>query len=193
MEPDEPVRIDVDQMLPSDLLSPGEQVIIAIKPSLWIIAFLSFRTIVAALAVMIAAMLLARPMRLEIYSGKIIIFCGLAILARVLFALLQWAGRSYVLTDQRVIRVRGVFTVDIFQCATSRLQNTFMILTLPQRVLRIGSIGFATAGTSQIEAVWHHIKTPLKIHNKLVRTINPTANKPGQNEIPVNNNGITGQ
>ena len=176
MEPGEPDNIDINEMLPHDLLSESEQVIIAIKPSLWIIAFLSFRTTVAALAVMIAAMLFARPMQLEMYSGKVIIFCGLAILARVLFALLQWASRSYVLTDQRLIRVRGVFTIDIFQCPISRIQNTFMILTLPQRFLRLGSIAFTTAGTGQIEAAWHQIKTPLKIHNKLVATINPPAN-----------------
>ena len=41
-ESDRQVDIEVDRLLPGDLLSEDEKPLVAIKPSLWIIAFLSF-------------------------------------------------------------------------------------------------------------------------------------------------------
>jgi len=49
---------DIDELLPSDLISEDERVIFAIKPSLWTIVFLSFRTVVIASAVTAATLLL---------------------------------------------------------------------------------------------------------------------------------------
>ncbi len=127
---DKPTHTNIDDLLPGDLLSDDEQVVFAVKPSLWTIAFL------------------------------------------------QWLIRSYVLTDNRVIRIRGVLTIDIFQCSLVRIQNTFLVLTLPQRLLGLGSIVFATAGTGSVEAIWQHIKNPLSIHQQLIRAINAAGSKP---------------
>ena len=171
-------KTSIDEMLPGDLLSDDEQVIFAIKPSLWTVAFLSFRAVVIALAVAVAAMLLGPLLRLGTYAGHVISYCGLAMLARVGFAFLQWVSRSYVLTDRRVIRIRGVFTIDIFQCSLVKIQNTFLTLTLPERLLGLGSIALTTAGTGAVEAIWRHTKKPLKIHHQLLSAMNAAGNKP---------------
>ena len=168
---------NIDQMLPSDLLSEDEVVLFAIKPSIWTVAFLSFRTVVISVAVAAGAMVLGPVMRLGVLSTYIVEICGAAIFARVGFALLQWVSRSYVLTDQRVIRIRGVFTIDIFQCALVKIQNTFLTLTLPQRFLNLGNIAFVTAGTGSVEAIWRHCKNPLQAHQQLIGSINRVTNK----------------
>ena len=151
-----PVKTSIDDMLPSDLIADDEVVSFAVKPSLWTIAFLSFPMVVIAAAVALAAMLLGPAAHLGNLATRIIEFCGAAALGRVGFAVLQWVSRSYVLTDRRVIRIRGVFTIDIFQCALGKIQNTFLVLTLIQRLLGLGSIEFTTAGTGGVEAVWRH-------------------------------------
>jgi len=182
MSPSEPAtqpKTDIDALLPSDLITEDEQVLLAVKPSPWSIAFLSFRTLVLAAAAA-AAVLAAGPLlHLGRLTGRLIEGCGVAVLARVGFAVLQWASRSYVLTDRRVIRIRGVFTIDIFQCALERVQNTFLVLTLAQRLFGLGNIEFTTAGTGGVEAVWRHVRHPLQVHEKLLRALNAAVNRPG--------------
>jgi uncharacterized membrane protein YdbT with pleckstrin-like domain len=180
-ESDRQVNIEVDRLLPGELLSENEKPLIAIKPSLWIIAFLSFRTIVIAAAASAAAIALGPWMDWGRWGGYIILGCGVLVLVRVGFALLQWSSRSYVLTDKRVIRVRGVFTIDIFQCSLERIQNTFLVLTVLQRILGLGHVVFATAGTGGVEAVWQYVKDPLKVHNQLISLINKL---PSQKNLP---------
>ena len=175
---DKPTNADIGDLLPSDLLIDDEQIVFVIKPSLWTIAFLCFRTVLIAVVVAMLALFAGPPVQLERWSAYIVQGCIVAVLARVGFAFLQWLSRTYVLTDKRVIRIRGVLTIDIFQCSLVRIQNTFLVLTLPQRLLGLGSIVFATAGTGSVEAVWQHVKTPLSIHQQLIHAVNAAGNKP---------------
>jgi uncharacterized membrane protein YdbT with pleckstrin-like domain len=108
--------------------------------------------------------------------GYLIELCGFVVLGRLGFALLQWASRTYVFTDRRVIHIRGVLTIDIFQSSLTRIQNTFLVLTLPARFFGLGVIEFTTAGTGGVEAVWRHLKNPLPIHHQLLRAMNAAAN-----------------
>jgi uncharacterized membrane protein YdbT with pleckstrin-like domain len=169
---------DINDLLPSDLISEDERVIFALKPSLWTIVFLSFRTVVIASAVAATVLSIGPMMQLGRLITYVVEACGAAILARIGFALLQWVSRSYVLTDRRIIRIRGVFTIDIFQCNLVKIQNTFLILTLPQRILGLGNIELTTAGTGAVEAVWRHLKNPLRIHHQLIEAMNAAAHKP---------------
>jgi len=167
---------NIDELLPSDLLSDDEVVVFALKPSIWTVVFLSFRTVVIFSLLAVAALLFGSAINLGRYGRYIVLVCGLIIIGRVGFAFLQWLSRTYILTDRRVIRIRGVFTIDIFQCALVKIQNTFLLLTLPQRILGLGSIAFTTAGTAGVEAIWRHCEHPLQVHHQLLRTINAAGN-----------------
>jgi uncharacterized membrane protein YdbT with pleckstrin-like domain len=92
---------------------------------------------------------------------------------------LQWASRLYVLTNRRVMRIRGVFNVDIFECPLTRIQNTFLSLALHERITRLGTIGFATAGTAAVEARWVNVPNPLEVHEKVRRAIRNMKNNTG--------------
>jgi uncharacterized membrane protein YdbT with pleckstrin-like domain len=176
---DKPTNANLGDLLPSDLLIDDEQIVFVIKPSLWMIAFLCFRTVLIAVVVATLALFAGPLLQLERWSVPIVQGCIVAVLARVVFAFLQWLSRTYVLTDKRVIRIRGVLTIDVFQCSLVRIQNTFLVLTLPQRLLGLGNIAFATAGTGSVEAVWRHVKKPLDIHQQLLRAI-AAGNKPNK-------------
>ncbi len=167
---------NIKAVLPADLLGDDEQILLAVKPSVWMVAFLSFRTAIICSAIIASAIFIAPLISLDQYSQSVIRYSGLAILARIAFAMIQWLSRSYVLTNRRVIRLRGVFTIDVFQCSLTRIQNTFMVLTLPQRILGLGSIAFTTAGTDAIEAIWHHVNSPLKLHNTIIKALDSAEN-----------------
>ena len=176
---------NIDELLPSDLLADDEVVIFAIKPSLWTVAFLSFRVVLIAAAVGVVMLIVGPSLQLGQLGRIIVAGAGAVALGRVGLGLLQWLSRSYVLTDRRVIRIRGVFTIDIFQCALVRVQNTFLVLTLPQRILNLGSIELTTAGTGQVEAIWRHCKEPLKVHQQLLQALNRASNRPSQTDSAV--------
>lgn len=163
---------DIDDLLPSDLIAQDEVVIFAIKPSLWSIPFLSFRTVAVAALVTAAALALGPTLGLGQMAVWIVEACAVVAVGRVGFAFLQWLSRTYVLTDKRVMRIRGVFTIDIFQCALGRVQNTFLVLPFWQRFFDLGSIELTTAGTGLVEAVWRHCRHPLAVHQQLLQAIN---------------------
>lgn len=174
------LKPDIDALIPSDLLHEGEEVILAIKPSLWSVVFVSIRTVMVSVSIAIVVTFWGQRWHLGPLGGYIILTCVGAALGRVGYGFLQWLSRVYVLTNKRVIRVRGVFTIDIFQCSLPRLQNTFLTMTLAQRFLRLGNIAFTTAGTSGIEAIWRHVCRPLEVHQKLIRAINTACNRHSQ-------------
>ena len=174
----EPGRHSIDDLLPSDLLGSDEAVILAIKPSPWTVVFLSFRLVAVAMGAAVLTMLVGPALELGRMATIIIEVCALVAVGRVAFAVLQWLSRTYVLTTKRVIRIRGVFTIDIFQCALVRIQNTFLVLTLLQRLLNLGNIELTTAGTGSVEAIWRHCKDPLGVHQQLLHAINRASNPP---------------
>ena len=59
---------------------------------------------------------------------------------RIMWAVLQWMGRLYVLTDMRIVRLSGVFNVEIFDCALRKVATTRLTRTFREKLWRLGSI-----------------------------------------------------
>ncbi len=158
------------ELVPGRLLDGGEVVILAIKPSLWYILIWSFRWIIAA--GLIVSLLLWQAPRWTTISTMLLVQTVLGLLClRLAWTTLQWVSRLYVLTNRRVMRIRGIFNVDIFECELHRIQNTYLRLTWYERLLRLGTIDIATAGTGLIESTWYNVSRPLDVHEELRRAI----------------------
>ena len=157
--------------VPARLIQPGELVVLAIKPSLCFIPLVSLPIFTLAAAVLVLAYLLERLAPSLLPLRTVLALCLTGCLARLLVAVLQWVARLYVLTDRRVMRVKGVLDIDIFECPLSRIQNTFLSLTLSERVCAVGTLFFATAGTAGVEAAWLMIARPREVHEIVIRHI----------------------
>jgi len=169
-----------DQALPAHLLDGGEVVELKIKPSLWFILFASFRMLLAMGLIVALSYPLSRVLDPVGLSRPLLLKVAMALAgARLAIATLQWVSRIYVLTNRRVMRIRGIFNVDIFECQLSRIQNTFMRLTLYERLFALGTIGFATAGTGGIEASWENVNHPLEIHERVRAAIHKAQGRNG--------------
>lgn len=158
-------------LLPEQLLQGGELIILLIKPSPWFIVLSSLGVLAGvALALAFSLWLASRGFA---FLGRVdlvllaIAICGV----RLVWQFLEWLSRVYVLTDRRVLRVRGVVRVQVFETALRNVQHTVLQFTLRERLFGLGSIGFATAGTAGIEAAWTMIARPLEIHQKVVRAL----------------------
>jgi hypothetical protein len=90
---------------------------------------------------------------------------------RLVVAALQWQGRVYVLTDRRVMRLKGVLRIDLFQCPLTRLQQTELTLPLPERVLFCGTVLFFTAGTDLADAAWLTVARPAQVYRTVLDAI----------------------
>ena len=91
---------------------------------------------------------------------------------RLFWQFLEWLSRVYVLTDRRVIRVKGVIRVQVFEAPVQQVQHTNTTFSLRERLFGLGSIHIATAGTGVTEASWVMLANPLEVHQKLVQALN---------------------
>jgi len=154
-----------EQAVPAYLLDGGEVVIFAIKPSPWMVPLSSARVLlVAAIVVVLAQTAAFSSYRWYLYQAAFWLSA-----ARIGWAVMQWVARLYVLTNRRVMRIRGVFNVELFECALTKIQNTTLTLSLPERLARMGSIRFSTADGGG--ASWRMIARPLEVHEKVREAI----------------------
>jgi len=168
----EPMLARANAMLPAELLQPGEIIILLIKPSPLFILLVPLRFIaVVLLCALLAAQLQSRGINIGMDRHDLIVVTLAIIGLRLFWQMLEWLSHVYVLTDQRIIRVMGVLSVQVFECPLQKIQQTDLILPLIQRLFWLGSIGFATAGTATHEAYWLMVAKPLEVHQKIIETL----------------------
>ncbi len=149
----------------------GDEIIqLTIRPSAWFIAIVSVNWIVT-LGLLGAALALVTQGRWN--TGTAIgyqVIIGL-IVARLVVATLQWATRTYVLTNRRVMRFHGVHNVNVAECPLARISRVDNYATWYQRPLRIGTIRMTSADAVHRAVIWEHVAQSEDIHDKLVRAI----------------------
>jgi hypothetical protein len=60
--------------------------------------------------------------------------------ARILVAMMQWVSRLYVLTNRRIMRLTGIFHVDLFECALTHIDRTGLTAAWYERLTGTGTI-----------------------------------------------------
>lgn len=169
----------VEQVVPAHLLGGDEEVHFAIKPSPWFVVLVSLRWVMTGflLALLAASDVLPVPSTYRWYLYQI----GFGIAGvRLAWALFEWVSRLYILTNRRVMRIRGVFSVEVFECLLDRIQNTELTFFPLERLTRIGTINFQTAGGapgSRAGAAWRMVSRPLEVHEKLREAIERARNR----------------
>ena len=147
-------------LLPRRLLLPDERVLLACKPSLWFVLLHRPMLLLLSMAVWLVPVGVDPGLH-GAFTGWLILAGVLLTLLRLSLNALDWLGRIYALTDRRVLRVRGLFHVRVFESPLQRIQNTNLRLPLPERLLGLGTLTFSTAGTSGVEAAWRMVHDPL--------------------------------
>lgn len=166
-------------MLPANLIDDDETIILLLRPSPLYIILGSLTSIAVILIVMMLLAYLANrfPRWIGWSDAEAFSLGAAAITLRLIWQTLDWWCRVYVLTDRRVIRRMGVLRVVIFQSALNMIQHTSVFTQIRERLFSLGTIGFATAGTSSFEAFWHMIPRPFAVHKTVVETINRYGRK----------------
>jgi type III secretory pathway component EscS len=147
--------------VPVTILQEGEVVILAKKPSPWFVLLVSLPVLAAAAAVAMLAILARGSGAAFPLAATTLLFVSLAAACmRVLMASYQWASRLYMLTNLRVLRVRGLWEIDILECPLHRLTEVQLLAAKTERLLGVGTIVFSSDKPLPPEALWLHISQP---------------------------------
>jgi uncharacterized membrane protein YdbT with pleckstrin-like domain len=167
----------VEAMVPQQILQEDEIVLLLTKPSLFFIFFDSVFFIVVAL------MLGAVGTRLAVGSEHIpprlvAMATLLACAARFIWSLLVWSSHIYMLTNLRIVTIKGVVNVHMFQAQLRKIQKTELYRPITQRLVGTGTIGFSTAAAAAtLDSTWVMVVRPIETHEQVVAAINKAQPK----------------
>ena len=155
------------------LVPPGERVIYDARPSVWYILVRGIPDAVPAVVLLVVVWLLrgltvpaaeildpslaaAIGRWLGIFSWLVVAFAA----ARLVWAVLDWFCRRYVMTEVRVVALRGVIRTVRFDLPLRRVQHLAVTRSFLERVFGVGTIAAASAGTGEHEIVWRSVARP---------------------------------
>lgn len=160
-------------LLPADLIQGDEIIVLLLKPSLWFILLGCLEPIVALGLVVAVGYIVEGLPGVPRYDPNRLLALGLILIAvRVTWQFMVWLSHVYVLTDRRVVTVKGFLRPMVFEAKLGALTHTNLVISLRERPVGLGSIVFATAGTASPESSWLMLRRPLAVHRKIVQTIN---------------------
>jgi Bacterial PH domain len=162
--------IGLAALFTSHILHDGELVLLVLKPSLWFIPLQSL--LFAAVAFVFAVGAALANGRLESQDRVYFEVALVLIAVRLMWAVLQWMGRLYVLTDQRILRLAGVFSTDIFSCPLRKVATARRTATARERFLALGSIEIVPSDQKVWPASWQTVARPKEVHAEIMAAIN---------------------
>lgn len=155
---------------PSVALRDDEIIQISIRPSPWFVLLASFWWLVGVGLLELGLTLLVRgQFNLQVALVSQALFAVAAF--RVGIATLQWAARTYILTNRRIMRIKGVFNVHVAECPLARISAVHVYATWYQHLLNIGTIRTTPADEHLAPVSWTHIASAGDFHDMLVRAI----------------------
>jgi hypothetical protein len=164
-----PANASLAGVLASHVVRDGELVVLVLRPSIWFILLSSLR-FVAAAGVLICVV--RWHSLAEHGMVRSLIELGVtAISARLMWATLQWMSRLYVLTDQRILSVSGVFHVNVFDCPLRKVARTRLIRNLPDKLTGVGSIEIIPQDDEHPFGDWQTVPQPIAVHEQILATI----------------------
>lgn len=161
------VRVPLISLFAGQFIQGGEIVQFVVKPSRWSI-LLNSMLFAASVVLIITALHFLRWQLL--FSGAASLQLTVFLIAgRLVWASLQWMGTYYVLTDMRVIRLSGVFDVEVASIPLRKVSEVKLYRWISERLLAKGSIEITAEGLPVM--AWNTVSRPVSIHERVVSAV----------------------
>lgn len=157
-------------LLTRHVLTDGELILLILKPSLWFIVLHSLRFIAGVLILIIATQVY-RDRLSPIVMLRVAEFGMMAILVRLMWATLHWMGRYYILTDMRIVRMGGIFALEIFTCPLRRVARVRRVPLVSEKLVGVGSMEIIPLDESLPVGYWQTIARPKLIYHEILAAI----------------------
>lgn len=160
-------------LLTGHILRDGEVVLMALKPSLWFIAFQSMRFAAVVVLSFFLARILGDRYNVVLISQRVLLreLAVFLVAGRVMYAMMQWMGRLYVLTDQRLIRLAGVFTIDVADLPLRKAAQADVTATIRERLVGCGSVVVTPKAADAPVHAWQTVAEPEEVHRRIQAAI----------------------
>ncbi len=139
-------------------LLPGEHLIILTHQHFLVLA----RAVVINVAAL--AILLALSLQLQ---KRWFLLLYLVPLSYLLWETLVRRSREYIVTDRRVVKQEGVFSISSFDAPMDKINNVFHEQTLFGRMMGYGNVGLETA-SEQGTTMFYSVPDPIGFKNSIV-------------------------
>jgi uncharacterized membrane protein YdbT with pleckstrin-like domain len=150
---------------PDRLLNEGEEVLIDTHPHWWIFAGVVSRLVVA-IAVAIGIVVK--------FDGKAVNYIGIALITVAVLNLLvvyvKWRTTDFVLTNDRLVTRRGIFSRDSREIPLDRVMDLSCHQSLFERVIGAGDLMIESGGERGQE-VFSNFGNPFELQNAVHRAI----------------------
>ncbi|HET9104722.1 MAG TPA: PH domain-containing protein [Solirubrobacteraceae bacterium] len=146
---------------------PGEVVFFHGHPSWRSLAGLYGRGLLAAVAAGVIAGIITVIAAGHVQVGWVIAAVALVFLILMLIGQIHRIQTTYSITNQRLTIETGLLSRDLHQTRLERVQNVNATQSLGERILRVGSVSFDTAGEAQFDFAFRGVANPREI----VRTV----------------------
>ncbi len=166
---DSPTRGPARRLIGRGFVPTDETILFDRHPSLWLVLLNAGPAIVLVITSGAVLDFLASLAQNSMYFDSFFArplwarlgWVTLLIVALVLaWAMLDWVCRRYVLTDRRAIVIFGILHQRLAELPLDRVQNVSVSKPLLPRVLGLGHVGLASAGTDGYEIVWRAFARP---------------------------------
>jgi len=149
------------------LLDDHEAILLVLKPSLLYIPLSCLGSILVILGFTAGFVLLAATGRLALdLANSDAITVGLGFLAlRLGWQALDWGGRTYALTDRRILVQEGVLERSLVQIPLSRVDRVAVTRTRRERLFGLGTLVFTVRDRDGCAAAWLVIRDPDAAHD----------------------------
>jgi len=154
-----------------ELLENGEIIHLAIRPSLWFVPLASGPLILATAFLAAVAHLAGPRIGLDVPSYALAMLWALAAMARLFAGSIQWLGRLYVLTNRRLITVRGVARFQVHQCPLAKVRGLGVTVSPSERLLGLGTLSFQLPPGAEGIGAWANLAQPQKVRHEIEQAI----------------------
>jgi uncharacterized membrane protein YdbT with pleckstrin-like domain len=146
---------------------PGEEIFFHGHPSWRSLALFYAKGLAAALVAGIIAGVVTRIANDHVQVGWVIVAVLVVFLVLAIIGQIRRIQTTYSITNQRLTIQTGIFSRDVHQTRLERIQNVNSSQSLFERLLRIGTVEFDTAGESQFDFAFRGVGNP----SGIVRTV----------------------
>jgi hypothetical protein len=154
-----------------ELLQGGEVIVLAIRPSPWYVLIVS-RSVWLTAGLVAALVGLGQAVGQVGVAGSNVVFavCGGAAAVGVVSGALRWVGRLYILTNRRVLRIRGMVRPDVCQVLLTEMRSAELSVSVSERLVGVGTLLFPTDGGDSGDSAWECIARPAEIQQQVEQT-----------------------
>jgi uncharacterized membrane protein YdbT with pleckstrin-like domain len=145
-------------------LHPGEVIVFEGHPSWRAVLSFYISGFIGAIVIAVIVALLA--------SAALGVAVGVVLIALVvLVGLIKRWATDYMVSNQRLYIRRGILSKHVQQTRVDRIQNVNTNQSIFQRMLRVGTVDFDTAGTDDSDFRFVGISSPVRVAEAVDRAL----------------------